>query len=125
MSPTTRRRVSYVAVGAAALFASVVGVLWLNRPRPAPISRDLIAALTLETVAQLYRAQHTGCPTLAQVRSWTGESPRLRVNDGWATPFRLTCTRDGGVTVQSAGPDRRFGSADDLGTDNEGPWPKP
>jgi len=53
------------------------------------------------------------CPTLADL-----ESQLLRrganTSDPWGTPYQILC--DGiQVDVRSAGPDRQFGSADDLG----------
>jgi hypothetical protein len=124
MSPTTRRRALYVGAGVAALLLCAFAYLWLTRPRPLPMGRELSVALTLRAAAQLYSAQHAGCPTIEQVRRGM-VGVKLQTSDRWGTPFRLDCRRDGDFLVTSAGADRRFGTTDDLDTDNEGPWPEP
>jgi hypothetical protein len=34
--------------------------------------------------------------------------------DAWETPFRITIVQPKGLLIQSAGQDRRFGTADDI-----------
>jgi hypothetical protein len=40
-------------------------------------------------------------------------SAGARLHDSWGTPFVIACNGED-VTVRSAGPDRHFGTADDI-----------
>ncbi len=53
------------------------------------------------------------CPTPDRLLRDQAVDRGASVSDPWGNPFRVECD-DGGVTVRSAGPDRRDGSDDDI-----------
>lgn len=68
----------------------------------------------IDQAAQLYRVQYRGaCPTEVDA---LGDATKveLHARDPWGTDYRLSCPDSQGVSVASAGPDKTFGSDDDL-----------
>jgi hypothetical protein len=73
------------------------------------------SARELQLAAEMWRKTHRDeCPT----------PPRLvrdrRIDlqsDAWGQPFRVTCKGDT-IVVASAGPDERYGTADDIRSDD-------
>ena len=70
---------------------------------------------TLHQVGEQYRVDHATepCPTAETLRTAKMLSPASKITDPWDTPYRLTCTDDA-VVASSAGPDRAFGTPDDI-----------
>lgn len=54
-----------------------------------------------------------GCPTLDTVLKTAGHADPSVGSDPWGSRLRVTCSPDG-VLLSSAGPDGRFGTADDI-----------
>ena len=73
------------------------------------------SCMTLRTGAISWRADHPGspCPTPDQVQKDGFLDPDFRTADRWGNAFLLRCT-DKDITCSSAGPDRRWGTADDV-----------
>jgi hypothetical protein len=67
--------------------------------------------------AALWQASRESCPTPEDVIQAGLLSPHLRARDAWDTPYRITCEGKA-PTVRSAGPDRTFGTADDIVADD-------
>ncbi len=65
--------------------------------------------------AEMYLAQYpqAECPTLGQLVSGGILSSSTRTADPWERKFRISCDGED-VTVESAGPDRQWGTMDDI-----------
>jgi hypothetical protein len=71
-------------------------------------------AAEIQTAAKAFRAQHAdGCPTLSSLQQEQFLSRNVRGDDAWGNRFRISCD-DGEVAVNSAGPDGKPNSADDI-----------
>jgi hypothetical protein len=70
-------------------------------------------AKVLASAVALYRSEHDDCPTPDDLRAEKIMDPRKNTRDEWGSEFRIECEVDG-ATVTSAGPDKTFGTADDL-----------
>lgn len=87
---------------------------------PSALDRARIASTgpTLELLrmgAELWRATHDDvCPTVEQLERDRVLDPKSAVrNDPWGTAIAIQCS-DEQVSVASAGPDKKFGTADDI-----------
>ena len=69
----------------------------------------------LASAAEVYRVDHSKepCPTVEKLRTTNTISEASKLTDPWDTTYRLVCT-DTDVTATSAGPDKTFGTADDV-----------
>lgn len=69
----------------------------------------------IEMGVELWRATHDDlCPTVEQlVRDRVLDPKPAVANDPWGTAFTIQCS-DEAVSVRSAGPDRKLGTADDI-----------
>jgi hypothetical protein len=54
-----------------------------------------------------------GCPTLTTLKQDEHLDPVVPSSDAWGQRFRVSC-KNHALLVQSAGPDRQLGSADDV-----------
>ena len=100
------------------LSLACVAILACSRPEATPAqikaTKDLMGMVA--GVAAAWRASpghSVQCPTFDVLRAEheiaaTGPGP-----DPWGTDYRMTCEASS-VTVTSAGPDKAFGTADDL-----------
>jgi hypothetical protein len=76
-----------------------------------------MASVDVATVRQTARAFELNegrCPSMEEVLSSAALDDEARTVDPWDTPFRLECSD--GPRVSSAGPDREFGTEDDIGS---------
>jgi len=99
------------------------------------VQKDKVASLEkqIEAACQAYKAKHGKLPASSenyqlvqilkqdnpQVMSFTNDNPNsLNSNgelvDSWGTPFRITFGPDSKVHAASAGPDKVFGTPDDV-----------
>lgn len=71
----------------------------------------------LDQAAQLYQVMHGGaCPK--DVQGLREEVlPDAKSKDPWGTGYGLSCPSPGTALARSAGPDRRFDTADDVRSD--------
>jgi hypothetical protein len=92
------------------------------RLRMSAHTRSLIEMRRLaEALARNESDHHDACPRAMSVLVERGYLTRL-VTDAWGTTLALTCTSPaspGGALIVSAGPDRTFGTPDDLRSDRE------
>ena len=105
---------------AAIWLAAIAGMMLLGiyaerraRCRGTPLRT---ARCQLDAVAQAveqYRVLERRCPRDIDTLVTRGLLRRTPT-DPWGSAFRMECTRDARPYVWSAGPDRRFGTADDL-----------
>jgi general secretion pathway protein G len=106
----------YVLVGTG-LFASAGGGFLLARPRGCPGSQQTANtnAHEIRNAVQRWRGLHEGstCPTIAQLVQDGEIDAASKTDDAWGLPYRITCTEDE-VVVRSAGPDKRWGTEDDI-----------
>jgi len=84
--------------------------------------RSLNAAKALETVAALYVVERGVCPTPEQLIASKIVGKSSTLHDKWESPFRIHCS-EADIVVTSAGPDRKFGTHDDLSTQATEDWP--
>jgi hypothetical protein len=102
-----------LAIVAVAVGLGATGHVWGNGPtRTFSTDKASIAVLALDMWIEDYaewRHAHPGsrCPVdIAQLAN--GE-----IHDPWGREFRITCTAHG-IAIRSAGPDRQFGTRDDI-----------
>jgi hypothetical protein len=84
-------------------------------------SAELKASLTkelMETNAEhiaLFKNQHGALPaTLDEVASGAPETVMFSMMDAWVTEFKYVPKKDGHFQLVSAGPDKVFGTSDDI-----------
>ena len=78
-----------------------------------PLTKEL-----METNAgqiALFKNQHGALPaTLDEVASGTPETVMFSMMDAWITEFKYVPKKDGQFQLVSAGPDKVFGTSDDI-----------
>ena len=84
---------------------------------PSNIRSTTLHATTIRQAMTLFRAENpdAACPSMENLTEGPGPylDSSMRIDDAWDIPFRLSCDgRD--VHVVSAGPDGKFGNADDI-----------
>ena len=97
------------------------------------VALSAITAVVVARAGTVYpkaEAAETGRRVLGAVEAWQSENPsgcpslsvlvesgylgeEVRVDDPWGTRFRIMCSGTS-TSVRSAGPDGRFGTADDV-----------
>ncbi len=69
----------------------------------------------IQTAAKSYRAQHSeGCPTLSLLEEERLLSRNAREDDAWGNRFRVVCSESDEPVVNSAGPDGKASTRDDI-----------
>ncbi|HZU84023.1 MAG TPA: hypothetical protein VE987_13940 [Polyangiaceae bacterium] len=70
---------------------------------------------TIRSATLFWMSEHPdgGCPTIAQLKADGTLGSDFTARDAWDGDYALTCTA-GEITASSAGPDRRWGTNDDL-----------
>lgn len=64
---------------------------------------------------RLERGKHPDeCPTIALLRSDGALSVDQHTDDPWGMPYVFFCPHETDIVALSAGPDRRYGTADDI-----------
>jgi general secretion pathway protein G len=104
-----------IVVAIMALLASGVGFFAVPKYKQAQIDTALQSARGLRTAIQDWQRlnNETTCPTLSQLIEGKQVDSAANTSDPWAQPWIFSCTDDE-VFVQSAGPDKKTGTADDL-----------
>ena len=131
----TRNTLWYVIIfGAAAMIgilaSLIVPLVMRHRRAPVDATHALIAAIA--DAVDAYSLEYGQCPSSTNqelVKELTGQNAmELRfivlhrgqlnrygeVVDAWDTPLRFISSRHGPVQIISAGPDRTFGTSDDV-----------
>lgn len=114
-------RVSISRALAAAMCMPIVVLASGTSPGPSAVdeTRTLVRVYAFEAFPQWALAHHEeACPrAIAELSAVAG---RMHARDAWGTELELRCGNGvRGAFVRSAGPDRRFETADDI-TSNDG-----
>lgn len=104
-----------IVVAIMALLASGVGFFAVPKYKQAQIDTALQSARGLRTAIQDWQRlnNEATCPTLSQLIEGKQVDSASNTSDPWAQEWIFACTDDE-VFVQSAGPDKKQGTADDL-----------
>jgi hypothetical protein len=105
-----------VLVGLGLAGGSLILDALLTPPLRMPaVNTSRSSALELRSAAETWRSTHDNatCPSPEVLRDDRVIDAASRLLDGWDQPFRIVCSDDG-ITVMSAGADRRLGTADDI-----------
>jgi hypothetical protein len=64
----------------------------------------------------LYQDSHPrgACPTVVQLKTDGDLDPSFSATDPWGSSFKTQCTRENDVVCSSPGPDRTWGTSDDM-----------
>ncbi|MEZ4324979.1 MAG: prepilin-type N-terminal cleavage/methylation domain-containing protein [Polyangiales bacterium] len=103
-----------VVITLIALISGAVGVSVMNHLMEAKVKLARVDAATVRQAARVFQLNEGHCPTMEQLQQSGGLDEETRTEDPWETPFHLDC--DNGPRVLSAGPDREFGTDDDIGS---------
>jgi len=115
-----------VLVATVALGAGVWLVLTKVLVQSCP-PRDRVAAEVrmLQSAVVLYLAEHDDCPDVAKLRAAMILDANHTARDRWMTPLEIRCEAQTSATIPtilSAGPDKGFGTHDDLMTHDGRIW---
>jgi len=104
-----------IVVAILAMVAGGVAAFALPKFREAQKTTAKTGARVVRTAIQQWQAANNevNCPTISQLVQEKHLDPGQSTNDPWGQPYTLACTDDE-VTVISAGPDKKKGSADDI-----------
>ena len=101
------------ALGAAVLAPLTMGTPMRSPGRTEDRVRDIVRAYALEALPLWARHGYDQlCPQ--SIDDLNDEVGRHDANDVWGTPLVLTCSEAHPPIVISAGPDRAFGTRDDI-----------
>lgn len=95
------------------MIASAVGIAVFNQLKEARVKTAEQETRTVENAVQLWQTDHSGCPTMAQLKSDGKINRSARDRDPWDNEYIITCD-SGEVTVRSKGPDGVDGNEDDV-----------
>lgn len=95
------------------MIASAVGIAVFNQLKEARVKTAEQEARTIENAVQLWQTDHSGCPTMAQLKSDGKINRNARDRDPWDNEYIIVC-ENGDVTVRSKGPDGVDGNDDDV-----------
>jgi hypothetical protein len=108
---------SLLATTVLILFVTSCAVLVATLPRlvESRVERARTDAQSIRSAVEMHLAQNprAACPTVRQLVSERILSTRSRTVDPWNGRFAITCVGED-VTVTSAGPDRSWGTVDDI-----------
>jgi hypothetical protein len=79
-----------------------------------------LSLMMLRQAAEVYRVDHLDdCPLPERLKTAHLLSASSLLHDPWGTPYAISCTEDE-TMASSAGPDRRWGTADDVVVPSQG-----
>jgi hypothetical protein len=79
-----------------------------------------LSLLMIRQAAEVYRVDHLDeCPMPERLKTAHLLSASSLLHDPWGTPYAISCTEDE-TMASSAGPDRRWGTADDIVVPQQG-----
>jgi len=104
-----------IVVAIMALLASGVAVFALPKFKEAQVSTAKTSAQALRRAVQDWQRvnNEVSCPTMSQLIEGKHIDSASNTDDPWGMPWLLLCTDDD-VFVQSTGPDKKQGTADDI-----------
>jgi general secretion pathway protein G len=97
------------------LIAGGVAVAVFPKFKEAQIKTTKTSAMELRRATEMWRGMHASdqCPTVDQLRADKAFDTASKLTDAWDSPFKITCEDDETI-VQSNGPDKKEGTADDI-----------
>lgn len=97
------------------LLVSAFCVATLPRLAQARVEVTKIDVVGVRSVVEMYRAHNprAACPTISTLVSERILTSSTRTHDAWNHEYRIVCVGED-VTVTSAGPDRSWGTEDDI-----------
>lgn len=97
------------------LIAGGVAVAVFPKFKEAQVKTTKTSAMELRRATEMWRGLHASdqCPTLEQLRTDKALDTASKLTDAWDVPFKITCEDDETI-VQSNGPDKKEGTADDI-----------
>lgn len=101
-----------VVITLIALLSGAVGMSVLNHLNTSKIRVAGVDAATVRQAARVFELNEGYCPNMAQLLGSDALDDEARTLDPWDTPLRLECSD--GPRASSAGPDREFGTDDDI-----------
>lgn len=101
-----------VVITLIALLSSAVGMSVMNHLKTTKIKVAGLDAAEVRRAARVFELNEGRCPTMEQLLNSGALDEEARTLDPWETPFRLECSD--GPRASSAGPDREFGTSDDI-----------
>lgn len=97
------------------LIGSMVAFGVIPQMERARINTTMQSALTLRNIVINHRLLSTaGCPTIEELRAASAIDAASKTVDAWEEPFAIRCEDTGEIHVTSSGPDRKFGTDDDI-----------
>jgi type II secretory pathway pseudopilin PulG len=104
-----------VVVAIMSLLASIAVPAVMGQYTKARVSAALINAQGFRNATGTWRLQSGSdeCPSPAKLVQEKMMERGSQIQDPWGNEFSIECD-EGGVTVRSAGPDRKSGTADDI-----------
>jgi general secretion pathway protein G len=95
------------------MIAGAVGFAVLPQLAKAKIKATRADAKKVSGAAELWVAEHGGCPTVSDLIEDKLLNTHNRTVDAWEHDFNIECDGDGPV-ASSAGPDGQMGNEDDV-----------
>lgn len=95
------------------MIASAVGIAVFNQLKEARVKTAEQEARTISNAVELWQTDHSGCPTMAQLKSDGKINRNARDRDPWDNEYVIACENNE-VTVHSKGPDGVDGNDDDV-----------
>ena len=89
----------------------------LNSLAIAQVRISTVIAHAIRMGATLWVETHGECPTADEILEAHLVSESLRAEDAWDNPYVITCSDARAPVVSAAGPDGKFGTADDIVAD--------
>ena len=101
-----------VVITLIALLSGAVGMSVMNHLKATRIRLAGLDAGEVRQAARVFELNEGYCPSMEQLLRSDAFDDETRTLDPWDTPFRLECSD--GPRAFSAGPDREFGTPDDI-----------
>lgn len=104
-----------IVVAIMALLSGGVAVVVIPKLKEAQVSTAKTSAQVMRRAVQDWQRVNNeyGCPTQSQLLEGKHLDASSAPDDPWGMPWGLVCTEDD-VFVQSAGPDKKQGTQDDI-----------
>ena len=104
-----------IVVAIMALLSGGVAVVVIPKLKEAQVSTAKTSAQVMRRAVQDWQRVNNeyGCPTMSQLLEGKHLDSSSNMDDPWGMPWVLACTEDD-VFVQSQGPDKKQGTADDI-----------
>jgi len=96
-----------------ALVASAAGFAIIPRLEEAKVKQTSTDAKTIASAAELFMLDNGECPSVQQLVDEKILRRGLNTQDAWDNDYQVDCDDEGAV-VRSAGPDKQFGTEDDI-----------